>query len=281
MIAAGQIEVGGVRVAYRRREGPGPPVIFVHGNPTDSRQWLPFLERTEGAAVALDLPGWGASERPPPSRFDYSFGALGELVAGFIDALGVRDYSLVVQDWGAVGLLAASSDSERLRRLVLLNSVPFLPGYRWHRTARIWRRRPLGELQLAAVKRPLVAFALREARPGFRPPPPAFIDMVTSNLRAPGTREAILRLYRSADPSKLAAAGAGLGELRCPTLVIWGAHDPYLPPRFGAAYAERLPGAELIELPDAGHWPWLDRPDVVERTLSFLAEGAGDLESDP
>jgi pimeloyl-ACP methyl ester carboxylesterase len=111
--------------------------------------------------------------------------------------------------------------------------------------------------------------------------PPAFVDIVHSNVRNRGTRAAILRLYRSADPGALAAAGERLGELRCPALVIWGARDPYIGARFGSAYAERLPNAELVELPDAGHWSWLDRPDVIERTLSFVSAGDGDLESQP
>ena len=56
-----------------------------------------------------------------------------------------------------------------------------------------------------------------------------------------------------------------------PALVVWGARDPYIPARFGSAYANALGNAELLELPDAGHWPWLDRPDVIERVVDFLS----------
>jgi pimeloyl-ACP methyl ester carboxylesterase len=62
-----------------------------------------------------------------------------------------------------------------------------------------------------------------------------------------------------------------LAELRCPALVVWGCADPYIPASFGRAYAERLPNAELVELHGTGHWPWLERPDTVDRTLAFLA----------
>jgi len=81
---------------------------------------------------------------------------------------------------------------------------------------------------------------------------------------------AILRLYRSADPDRLAAAGEHLSTITAPTQVVWGMRDRYLPGRFGAAYAERLPRAELIEAPDAGHWPWIDQPGLVERVIGFL-----------
>ena len=54
-----------------------------------------------------------------------------------------------------------------------------------------------------------------------------------------GTQRAILRLYRSSPPERLAAAGAQLGELRMPALVLWGTRDPYIPARFGRALRRR------------------------------------------
>ncbi len=58
-----------------------------------------------------------------------------------------------------------------------------------------------------------------------------------------------------------------------PALVLWGQRDPYIPARFGADYAQALGNAELEEYPDAGHWAWLDRPDIVDRVASFLSAG--------
>jgi len=80
----------------------------------------------------------------------------------------------------------------------------------------------------------------------------------------------MLTLYRAADPEDLAAAGQRLGELACPALVVWGSRDPFLPLEFARAYADLLPNAELLELDRAGHWPWLDRPEILARTLEFL-----------
>jgi pimeloyl-ACP methyl ester carboxylesterase len=86
-----------------------------------------------------------------------------------------------------------------------------------------------------------------------------------------GTQRAILRLYRSSPEDALARAGAGLGRLTCPALVLWPDRDPYIPARFGEAYAAALPAARLVGLPGAGHWPWLDRPEVVDAVAAFLA----------
>lgn len=262
--------VDGVSTFFRRLAGDGPPTVFVHGNPTNSEDWRPFLERIQGPALAFDLPGWGRSARPSPAEFDYSMDGLARFTSRFLQRMAVDRYSLVVHDWGAVGLIAAQEEPARVRRLVIINAVALLPGYRWHRTARIWRTRGLGELSRLAARRPLVNLGLRESRGDWSRHAPAFVDEVLAQLRDPAGVEAILRLYRSADPDRLAAAGARLGTLTCPALVVWGLRDRYIPARFGAAYAAALPSSELVELPVAGHWPWIEDPGVVDRVVRFL-----------
>ena len=63
-IETGTVMVDGVSTFFRRVPGEGPPVVFVHGNPTHSEDWQPFLERIPGPALAFDLPGWARSTRP-------------------------------------------------------------------------------------------------------------------------------------------------------------------------------------------------------------------------
>ena len=264
------VRVDGVRTFYRCLPGEGPPAVFVHGNPTHSEAWLPFLERMSGPAIALDLPGWGFSETPDRARFDYSMHGLGRFVGRFLEALEVAEHSLVVDDWGAVALIDAQARPALVRRLVLIDTVPLLPGYRWHWVAdRLWRRPLLGELANLTTTRASLRLLSRQASPGRRALPEDFLDLIWRGRR-PGTWPALLDLYRSADPDRLAAAGSRLGELSCPALVVWGRADPYIPARFGRAYAERLPAAELVELERAGHWPWLDRPEIIDRVVAFL-----------
>ena len=105
---------------------------------------MPFLERTGG--VAMDLPGFGRSAKP--ADFDYSIDGL-RAPGSTRSATHARAGSatgLLVHDWGSVGLAMAQREPERLERLVVINAVPFLPGYSWHRFARIWRTPLLGEL---------------------------------------------------------------------------------------------------------------------------------------
>jgi pimeloyl-ACP methyl ester carboxylesterase len=221
------------------------------------------------------MPGFGRSARPHPSEFDYSMDSYAAWAAGLLEALGIGRYSLLVHDWGGTGLLAALRDPARVERMVAFNVVPFGVGYRWHWIARhFWRRRILGEVFNAGARvRPLADLVLRQARPGFKKMPDSFLEQFASNWRDPGIRRAMLALYRSADPERLELAGRNLEQLRAPTLLLWAQRDPYIPSVYGRRLAERLPHAELIEIADAGHWPWFDRPELIDRAVDFLDGG--------
>ncbi len=264
-------EIDGLPVFWRSASSPGGAAggavpLYLHGVPTNSDDWLPFLARTGG--LAPDLPGFGRSGKPG-SRL-YTIAEYDRFLERFVQESGAQRVKLVVHDWGAVGLALAQRLPALVERLVIINAVPLLAGYRWHRTARIWRTPVLGELAMGTTSRPVLRFLSRESNATPGPMPEAWLDSVLDHFDQ-GTQRAILRLYRSSPPTVLAAAGERLATLRMPALVAWGMRDPYIPGRFGAAYASALPHAELLELPDAGHWPWLDRPDLVDRVVDFLS----------
>jgi pimeloyl-ACP methyl ester carboxylesterase len=264
-----ELVVDGVRVFYRQVSGEGTPVVYCHGNPTHGEDWLPFLERG-GAAIAIDMPGWGRSDRPDPARFDYSMYGLSAFLEKCLDELDVTKRKLVVHDWGALTLIGAQRRPELVEKLVVIDSVPLLPGYRWHWIAQLWRRKPIGEILNATTTKSSMALLLRQARGDRNPMPPEFVDLIWRHWDK-GTQQAVLALYRHADPDRLAMAGSDLSKLTCPSLIIWGDRDPYLPTRFAEAYKQALPNAELEIVPTAGHWPWIDDPKLVDSISNFLA----------
>jgi pimeloyl-ACP methyl ester carboxylesterase len=238
-------------------------VLYVHGVPDSSDNWVPFLERSGG--IAVDLPGFGRSAKR--GDLDFSIPGYDRFLERFLAHVGVERVRLVVHDWGAAALAFAQRFPERIERLVVLDAVPLLPGYRWHRIARVWRTPLLGEALMGATSRwSLRRVAARDSAAM----PPALVDKIWSHFDG-GTQRAILRLYRSAPPDVLAQAGARLGEIEAPALVLYGEHDPYIPAaRFAPAYAEALGGpAEHEVIAGAGHWPWLDRPELVDRIVDF------------
>ena len=254
-VAERTVEVAGLEVHLR--QAGNAPILYLHGVPTHSFDWVPFLERTGG--IAPDLPGFGRSAKP--ADFDYSIAGYDNFLEALVDELGLERLSLVMHDWGGVGLALAQRRPELVERIVLTGCVPLLPGYRWHRPARAWRTPVVGELAMGFSTR----FAFRRSLP------PQIADRAYDDFDH-GTQRAILRLYRSAPPEVLAAQGERLGELRCPALVMWPTRDPYIGAEFGRRYADALGGEVELEDLDAGHWPWLDRPGMIERVAAFLAE---------
>jgi pimeloyl-ACP methyl ester carboxylesterase len=243
--------------------------LYLHGVPDSSDMWLAFLARSGG--LAPDLPGFGRSGKPGSLRFTIEEYA--DFLESFLALTGVERVRMVVHDWGAVGLAFAQRHPQRIERLVVMNAVPLLPGYRWHRTARIWRTPVLGELAMGTTNERTLRWLSREGNATPGPMPEQWRESVLEHFDQ-GTQRAILRLYRSSPPEVLAAAGQRLAELRVPALVAWGQRDPYIPARFGKAYAEVL-DAELLELADAGHWAWLDRPDAIDRVVEFVGAAPG------
>lgn len=261
-------EIDGQPMFWRASpRGGETPILYVHGVPTSADDWTPFLAL--GGGIAPDLPGFGRSGKRADGAYTMEF--YDRWLERFLDHLEIDRFRLLVHDWGGVGLLLAQRFPERVERLVVMDCVPFLPGYRWHRVARLWRTPGIGELFMGATNRFTLKQLSRESNATKGPMPAAWREEVMASFDL-GTQRAILRLYRSSPPEKLALAGLRLGELDCPSLVVWGDEDPYVPPEFADAYAAALGGTpELLRLPDAGHWPWLDRPDLVRTIVDFLS----------
>ena len=249
-----EAEIDGQPVVWR--SAPGANVLYVHGVPTNSRLWEPFLEQTGG--IAVDLPGFGGSTKR--GDFDFTIDGYGRWLDKFADLVGLGPFRLCVQDWGGLALAWAARRPQSVERLVVMDAVPLLPGYRWHRVARAWRTPLIGEMTMGLTTK----WGLK------RSVPPSLVDVIWDAWDQ-GTQRAILHLYRASDPEVLAGAGLDLGQLKAPALILWGDLDPYLPPHFAEAYAEALGGeAEVVHVPQAGHWPWLDEPSVVGQVAAFL-----------
>lgn len=267
-VAEHTIELAGAPVFYRSVEAPLAPLLYVHGCPTSSDDWIPLLRRTGG--IAPDLVGFGRSGKA--ANLDYSLAGLANFIELFLDRLEIPEVTMVAHDWGAAGgLVFAQRQPDRVQKLVLIDALPLLDGFKWHRLARTWRRPGVGEMAMGATTRPVLRRILRR---GYADPEllsNARFDSIWDQFDV-GTQRALLRLHRSASERELAEAGASLGTLTVPALVIWGERDPWFEPVFAQRYGERLPYADVLRIEDAGHWPWLERPEVAERIVEFVSE---------
>ncbi len=267
-VAEHTIDLAGAPIFYRRAETATASVpLYLHGCPTSSDDWGELLERTGG--IAPDLVGFGRSAKA--ANLDYSLGGLANFVELLLERLGVSTITLIAHDWGAgAGLVFAQRHPKRVRRVVLIDALPLLEGFVWQGAGRVWRMLGVGELAMGTVNRRILSRALRHAAVD----PDALSD---ARLRAiwdqfdQGTQRAILRLHRSTSAEELARAGASLGQLAMPALVVWGEQDPWFSVSFADRYRDRLDRAEVWRVPDTGHWPWMGRPDVIERIVEFVS----------
>ncbi|MBV9167583.1 MAG: alpha/beta hydrolase [Solirubrobacterales bacterium] len=265
-VAEHTIELAGAPVFYRSAEAELAPLLYLHGCPTSSDDWIELLQRTGG--IAPDLVGFGRSAKA--ANLDYTLAGLANFIELFLDHLEIQRVTLVAHDWGAGGgLVLAQRQPERVRRLVLVNALPLLDGFRWHGVGRIWRTPGLGEMAMGASTRSVLRRTLRR---GYADPAAlsrARFEAIWAQFDQ-GTQRAVLRLHRSSPERRLAEAGAALDTLAMPAVVIWGKRDPWFAPAFAERYGQRLQRAEVWPVDDAGHWPWLERQAVADRIEEFV-----------
>jgi pimeloyl-ACP methyl ester carboxylesterase len=270
----GEITVRDRRVNYvSLGDGPGPPVLFVHGLDGNWQNWLENLPRTaqERRVVALDLPGHGRSEMP---REDISISNYAEVVDEFCQQLGLGQVVCVGNSMG--GFIAAELAirvPERVERLVLaaaagitvtkLRSAPILTVARV--TGAIATRTAARNREVAVRPR-LKHYVLAGV---FRHPTrlrPELLYEVIQGAGADGFHDALEALlgYDFTD---------GLPQIRCPTLMIWGEDDLLVPVEDADEFERLIPHSRKLVFEDTGHVPMIERPETFnQQLLEFLAE---------
>ena len=253
-------------------EGPrdAAPVLFVHGNPTWSYFWrrpIARLSEQGHRCIAFDQMGFGRSDKPPHLAA-YSLRRHVDNALALIDALDLSDVTLVGHDWGGpVGAGAMLERSERLRRLVLMNTwaweLPsFLPPF-----VREFRTEGLGEILALGgnlfVESIPGGMARRDADPqmmaAYRAPFPDY----WSRAGTLAFQREIPLTERDRSAPLMASIHEGLGALACPVLLVWGMRDPVFQPVFLDMWRELFPDAEAVQIEEASHFLVEDRPDEV------------------
>jgi haloalkane dehalogenase len=269
-------------------EGAGPPVVLVHGTPTWSflyRRLIPRLVGTGHRVIAPDHLGFGLSDTAGDTSTraadtsSYRPEDHARRLAALLDALGLRDLTLVVHDFGGpIGLSYAVERPERVARLVVLNTWlwPLDGDSRIARGSRL-AAGPLGRflyLRLNASPRWLI--------------PAGFADRTRLDSKThqqylapfptPASRVPLWVLARELLGSSAWYDGLWRRRERLrgkPALLLWGARDPAFGPAYLARWREALPGAAVVELPDAGHFVQEEAAaDVASRVAEFLARTA-------
>ncbi len=268
-----RVELPGADVNYVEI-GEGEPVLFVHGLSGCWQNWLENLPHFGAGhrAIALDLPGFGAS--PMPS-WEIEMPAYARLLQDFCEKLGIEGATLVGNSMGGfIAVEAVTASPGRFERLVLVSAAGILntwnPEARATATAWAWKR--FGP-HMARRGREIVS--RRRARelvfgPFLRYPSrlreDLLLEQIASGLtQADGFGDALQSLIRRDIREQL-------GEIEMPTLIVWGLSDRVIPVAAAISYHRRIPHSRLEIFERTGHVPQLERPLRFNALLDqFLA----------
>lgn len=251
------------------RGGEGPPLVLVHGFGGDGTTgWAKQLPLVTGHRVIIpDLVWFGGSRaRPGVASLDQQLEALGALLR----VEGIEAASWVGISYGGfVAAAWASANPDQVVSLVLVDS----PGIAFSDAEFQAFLRSVGASEAADVFVPTDAAGVQrllDVAHHRRTRLPRFLLRDTYRhmfSEAQAERRLLLADLVTARP-RLAAAW----DVRAPTLVVWGAHDPVFPVGQGRALAAAIPGAELVILPDTAHAPNLESPSLFNRAVRAFLE---------
>jgi haloalkane dehalogenase len=269
-------EFDGLRLAHLD-EGEGPPVLFVHGEPTWSFLWrkvIPPVRDRGYRCIAPDLAGFGRSDKPIDEDW-YSYDRHTETIAGLVQELDLRDATIVVHDWGGpIGLRVAVEHPERIGRIVILDTGLFTGHQKMTDTWLAFRdfvaraeELPIGLLIRRACKRDpgdeVIAayeapFPNEDSKAGAR----AFPQILPTSPEMPGA-EAGRRVLEALS-----------GDVR-PKLVLWADSDPVLTLETGQRFAAALGTSVDHVIADAGHYLQEDAgPEIGQLIAAWLGPPA-------
>jgi pimeloyl-ACP methyl ester carboxylesterase len=248
--------------------GSGPPLVLVHDYLASRVAWEDVLPRLADRfrVIVPDLPGFGESEKPPPSRYRYDFDAFSESLVDLLAALGLGRVSICGHAMGgSVALTMAASHAHVVEKLVLVSPLVYPP-----------RPDPLSRIAGVPVLGPLVfkqLYGRSLFRSRFAGSAAARRERLFELFDVPAAREAAYAtMCAMLDTRPLTAS---VPRVTAPTLVTWGRTNRTSPVDHGRRLARELRGARF-EVFDCGPSPAEEVPEAFASAVTaFLAGGRG------
>ncbi len=264
-------EVNGMKICYVD-EGEGErTLLLIHGNSAGIHHWEPLMDRLSRRyrCIALDLPGWGDSDKP---RIDYTIPFYGETVVQFLDKIGMGSVDVIANSMGGhVTMEIALRFPQRIHRLILVDPAgvwgrlgkwvalalsPFLHENIFQKLGPSWQQYFIRNRIFFDSSSPLCSELVEKQMSLLRSKEyPAFAYTLTNSLQ---------HLLKYGLKNEMS-------EILHPTLIIWGRQDRLIPWLFGWQASWRIPNAQIKIFNRCGHVPMLEIPDrFANAVVSFL-----------
>lgn len=264
------LEVNGERVAYLD-VGQGRPVILIHGFGGSMWQWEHQQQplSAEFRLITPDLIGSGLSTKP---EIEYRPEQMLEYFIGFMDALRIRQATLVGNSMGAgLAIGMALTYPDRVAQLVLIDGLP--ANVRERLTSPSIKRAldtaapswlaSFGNWLFGGV---MIESVLKEIVHDPALLTPAVIERSNRNRQRPGVIPPLMTV-RGTLPLWESGFAKRIGDIRHPTLILWGEEDQVFPLPAGEELHRSIKGSALVRIPNAGHIPQWERPDLANRAM--------------
>ncbi|MEV3933175.1 alpha/beta hydrolase [Streptomyces sp. NPDC049944] len=243
---------------YEDTGGDGPVLVLLHGVAMNGSLWRHVVAdlRSDFRCVVPTLP-LGAHRRPMRPDADLTVPGVAHLVAEFLEALDLRDVTLVMNDWGGAQALVADGRDQRIGRLVITsceafdNFPPGLPGRNLLASAKVpgGLRLAFSLLKLRSMRRLPVTWGWMSKRPV----PHEVMDEWFRPLWTSAAIRRDLRAYVLGVPPRdeLLRWADALRTFDRPALVVWATEDKVMPPDHGRRLADMLPQGRLVTIADS------------------------------
>lgn len=269
------LEVDGMS-AHVAVTGTGPTLVLLHGTGSSLHTWNGWVEALgdEFRIVRLDLPGFGLTG-PHPDH-DYSIDAYTTFLQDIVDTLDLDEFHLAGNSLGGrIAWSYAAAHPERVRRLILIAPS----GYRTRRPPSLVFRLAtlplIGDALAKFTPRSLYRRSLEEVYADDSRVDDALVERYYELSLREGNREAFVARARSAVRDAGEDPADALAGIRAPTLIQWGAMDPWIPVEHGERFRGDIPDARLVVYDDLGHVPMEEAPRrTAKDAREFLRAGS-------
>ncbi len=244
-------------------------ILFIHGLGSSSDRWLDIpdaLSLSGLHTIAVDLPGFGGSDRP--ADMDYTIENFAKAIARFMHETRIDDGKTCIVGHSLGGYIAAELAIENrplVDRLVLVDSSGMLDG-----------PTPLLEQYLDAAMNPskqsvrsvfeqLVANPIRI--------PEVLVDGFIYRIGQPNAKHAFQSAFHNSTKTRIGTDRLQkINDSSIPVLIIWGSEDRLIPLDYYQIFKRELKNAESIVINDAGHAPFAEKPalacEILRRFLT-------------